>query len=192
MNHEIEVKLRVGDPDAVRRRLAEVGRVAKPAVREDNVILDNPQRELLKAGCGLRVRRTVDDAGQTACVLTFKGPVDPQQAKAGVRSREEIETEVADADALLLVFARLGLTPKIRYEKRRETWQVGECEVVLDEMPKLGWFVEIEAPDVDTLRQVQGELALADSAVVGDTYVKLTADRGATTTDGGRELVFGD
>ena len=67
------------------------------------------------------------------------------------------------------------------YEKRRETWQLGEAEIVLDELP-FGWFMEIEA-DVDEIRRLESELALTDLAAETETYPRLAVQHGTKSGD---------
>ncbi len=52
----------------------------------------------------------------------------------------------------------LGYTPYFIYEKRRETFDLRGCEVMIDEMP-YGWFLEIEGA-ADAIRARVGELGL--------------------------------
>jgi adenylate cyclase class 2 len=54
--------------------------------------------------------------------------------------------EVGDFETAVLIFQRLGFAPVQVYEKYRETFQLGDVEVVLDEMP-FGNFVELEGSE---------------------------------------------
>ena len=104
--------------------------------------------------------------------LTFKGPRDPGPLK----SREEIETEVADADAVLNLLERLGYVTILSYEKLRESWTLDDCRIELDEPPHLGLFVEIEGPNESAIREVQQRLQIADASLIRKSYVRLLAD----------------
>jgi len=214
MPHEIEAKFHLSAPEPFRRRLAELGGRPAGRVLEVNRILDTAGGRLLKADCGLRVRECRPlgggaDAPATA-LLTYKGPRQraadfrpPGAAQAeacgsaegalsgALKTREEVETLVADAAALVAVFERLGYHTAILYEKRRETWHLGPCAVTLDELPRLGWWVEIEGPDAVAVERVRAELGLAQTPIVPDTYVELAARHGAADADGCRRLVFG-
>jgi adenylate cyclase class IV len=79
---------------------------------------------------------------------------------------------------LLALLARLGFVETVVYEKRRETWQVGVCEVVLDELPQLGWFAEIEGPSESAVRECRTKLALDSEAIAPESYVELAARHG--------------
>ena len=136
---ETEIKLPAGDAGAARRLLRSVGfRVHKPRVFEDNVILDSAGLKLRRAGALVRVRQAGGEA-----TVTYKG-----RAMAGRHKvREEIETRVADASEITEIAARLGLTPKFRYQKYRTEFRQarGGGVATLDETP-IGVFLELEGP----------------------------------------------
>jgi adenylate cyclase class 2 len=188
MMREIEAKYRVADPDALRRRLSAYGARQHARMFETNRLFDTTERELLAADCGLRLRtcRPLDDAQPPAATLTYKGPRDPGELKA----REEVEASVGDADAVAAILQRLGFREVIVYEKHREAWRLGECEVCLDELPKLGWFVEIEGPGAKAIDPVLVELGLSRRTPSRDTYVELAARQGTQGADGIGRLVF--
>lgn len=194
---ETEIKLRLVDPQAVRVRLRAVGARFVGRVLEVNRLLDDGQRSLFRAGCGLRLRRQTpldganrSEAGpsDSAELLTYKGP---QQSAAPSKQREEIETRVDDGAALLRVFERLGYRESVVFEKRRETWRLESALVTLDELPELGWFVEIEGPTAAAIAALQAQLDLADAQVVHDTYVGLVARRVRPDEQGCYRLKFG-
>jgi len=136
-NREVEVKLKIADPQSARRMLRKAGfHVHKPRTFEDNLILDTASLALRQAGTLLRLR----EAGKEALV-TYKGPAAPGRYK----SREELEFSVSDAPRAALVFERLGFAPVFRYQKyRTEYTRPHERGVVtLDETP-IGCFLEIE------------------------------------------------
>jgi adenylate cyclase class 2 len=143
-NRETEVKIRVTDVAAARRQLRKLG--FSPLHRrslEDNVLFDTPGRSLRRIRAILRLRHY----GPT-WVLTYKGTPDPDQT---YKSRVELETEIAEPQALRLIFEVLGLRPVFRYQKYRVQYAkpiVGRRakpagEVSLDETP-VGNFLELE------------------------------------------------
>ena len=58
-------------------------------------------------------------------------------------------------------------------DKKRRVWQLGDCEVALDELPLLGDFVEIEGPDEETIATVQKSLGLTDLPHITESYASL-------------------
>jgi adenylate cyclase class 2 len=185
---EIEAKFRIDEPSFLRDRLRELGARRTVQALETNRIFDAPDRRLLRADCGLRVREYRDECGDEPPrgTLTFKGPRESGETK----SREELETAVTDAAAAASVLERLGFEEVIRYEKRREVWQLGECEVCLDELPRLGWFIEIEGPTVQAIESARRQLHLEDSPALRETYVELAAAHGETDATDRRRLLF--
>jgi adenylate cyclase class 2 len=161
---ETEVKLRVDGPDAARAAVARLGAaLARPRHFEDNLLLDDAQGSLRAASSVLRLRRT-----PTGGLLTFKGP---RQLEEGVKSREEIEAAVADADALQSVLEQLGFRPVFRYQKYRETYTWQGQEIVIDETP-IGTFFEIEG-DVAGIQAAAAGLGYGRSDYLTDSYVAL-------------------
>jgi len=135
---EVEVKLRVEDPrDAAALLSADGFRVIHPRAFEANVLFDTPERSLRAERRLLRVR----EFGGVA-TFTYKGTPETGRHK----SREELETEVADAETLRVMLGRLGYLPFFRYEKYRTIFQQpGETagQAVLDETP-IGCWIELE------------------------------------------------
>jgi len=187
---EIELKVRLPQPHNARERLKTLGATWRGRVLEHNQIFDTPDHKLRAAGCGLRIRAAVplDPNVQSSAtsILTFKGP-----RRAGeLKIREEIETEIRDAAALRTILNRLGFHEVIGYEKRRESWSLARCEITLDELPRLGWFAEIEAPDPNAIPVVRGQLGLEQAEVVQESYVELAAQHGEKGDDGAIRLSF--
>lgn len=135
---EMESKFAVAAFEPVRAALRAVGGVRLSRVFEENVVFDTPDRELRRRDILLRLRR--DGEGR----VTLKLPSETAAA-SGIKIRRELETRIDDPAVLEAIFANLGYTPALRYEKVRETWQVGDTHVCLDRLP-FGRFLEIEGP----------------------------------------------
>lgn len=156
---ETELKMRVEEHESVRRALEACGARFIKRQLETNTFLDTPEDELRKSGSGLRVRAARDlESGTVEVIITHKGP-----RKLGpLKIREETELAASGYDDALRLFAQLGYQVKLSFEKRRDTWEFGDCEVVLDELPGgLGRYVEIEG-DAANIEQVRRELSLGE------------------------------
>lgn len=188
MAQEIEVKYRLGDPTPIRARLGACGARRITHLLETNRIFDTADRKLLAADCGLRLRtsRALEGEGPVAATLTYKGP----RAAGSIKVREESETAVADPSASATILQRLGFVEVIVYEKRRETWRLAECEICLDELPLLGWFIEIEGPSPTAIETVCKRLELADRAALDETYVEMAAKHGSVREGNRARLEF--
>jgi adenylate cyclase class 2 len=149
--------------------LAAGARLTKPRVYEYNISYDNPWNGLQRKAMLLRLRQ------DKKARLTFKGT--PQEAfHSEAKIREELEIEVSDFETTAVILERIGFEQVRTYEKYRETFVLGELEIVLDELP-FGDFVEIEGGQED-------EQAIRDTAVllhldwdkrIFDNYLSLMA-----------------
>lgn len=116
----------------------------------------------------LRLRR-IGDVG----ILTYKErfPTD-----SDIKHQQEDETPVADPDAMESILDAIGFTPAIVYEKRRETWRLGETEIVVDELP-FGLFMEIEGSEAN-IRDIERKLAMKSLKSERSTYPQLAYKHG--------------
>ena len=195
MPEEIEAKIRIGDPEAFRRRMAARARSAGETVFEVNRLFDDAAASLRGRGSALRVREEfrLPDRVRLRTILTFKGP----PAAGPVKRRPEFELQVEAAEPLVAILEALGLSEAFRYEKRRthfppervlparwalrpgtsdiraRTGHGGACEVVLDEVPHLGWFTEIEGPTEEAVLAELADLGFADAPLIRASYIRL-------------------
>jgi adenylate cyclase, class 2 len=169
MSEEIEAKMKVGDLAAVRKRLEAAGAVRVRKELETNAFFDAPDHRLQSADRGLRIRIAADEAGSTRCLVTMKGPLQAGQFK----SREEIQFSADDPEAVRKIFQNLGYRSTLSFQKRRETWLFGGCEVALDEMPYLGTYVEIEGKGEASISAARASLGLSDLPSISTGYISL-------------------
>ena len=128
---EIEVKFRISDPDEIRKRLMAAGAECRGSVFERNVMFDTPDERLLKEDKLLRIRKS------NGCIVTYKGPRDHDHE---FKKRTEVNFDVKSPEMMEAMFRGLGYLPKHMYEKKRETWELSGTEVVIDEVPVMGFF----------------------------------------------------
>ena len=159
----------MASPLAARERLSALGaRLVRPRHFEDNLLFDDAQAGLRRAGRLLRLRRAVGVA-----TVTWKGPA---AYAAGVKSREELELVVSDPDAFQALLAGLGLLPAFRYQKYRESWTHAGAELVVDETP-IGTFLEIEAP-AERIHALAQALGFTRDEYVLESYAALFVSSG--------------
>ncbi|MGE3181375.1 MAG: class IV adenylate cyclase [Phycisphaerae bacterium] len=180
---EIEAKYRLRDVEKFRQSLISQAFVCAGRVLETNVIFDREQESLRNRGCTLRLRtnhplteRTIEPSSTSQPsrdmhILTYKGPVEAGRIKI----RPEFETSVESAITMEQILSHLGFCPQMLFEKRRETWQGRSCEVVVDELPRLGWFVEIEASCVADVESAARELGLPLADLEPRSYAAMIA-----------------
>jgi adenylate cyclase class 2 len=169
MSEEIEAKMKVADLAAVRKRLEAAGAVRVRKELETNAFFDGVDRRLQSSDRGLRIRVAVDESGLSRCIVTMKGPLQAGQFK----TREEIQFSADEPDAVRKIFENLGFKSTLSFQKRRETWLFGGCEVALDQMPYLGTYIEIEGPSESVVAAARQSLGLSDLALISTGYISL-------------------
>ena len=164
---EVEVKFLLSDRAALRQRLLAAGaELARPRLFERNVRFDTAGEKLRRQWQLLRLRQ--DDRAR----LTFKGEP-PQEVASEAKVREELETVVGDFNTTAAILERLGFVPQQVYEKYRETFRLGDVEVVLDEMP-FGDFAELEGEE-SAIQAAAAALSLEWEGRILDNYLALMA-----------------
>jgi adenylate cyclase class 2 len=136
-------------------------------VYEKNIRYEDAAKQLTKSGRVLRLRQ---DARTR---LTFKEPAESigQALSSGISSRHEFEVTISDFETMDIILHKLGFHASWIYEKYRTTYELGECEVVLDELP-MGNFVEIEG-SVEAIEAAIVELELANARRIVGSYSAL-------------------
>jgi len=167
---EIEIKLQVDSLDDIRARLAKAKAQRVGSTLETNIFFDRPDRSLLAANSGLRIRIEKHETGGSAtALLTFKGP--PQTSV--LHPREAFDVAVDPPDQAISLVEALGFHRTLAFEKRRESWTLGRCKVELDELPFLGTFMEIEGPSEEAVLAVRTRLGLSAIPAVKPSYIQM-------------------
>jgi adenylate cyclase, class 2 len=177
---EIEVKFRIEDLPALKRRLRQFGfRLVTPRTHEMNTLYDLPGQRLRRRGELLRLRKY-----GLKWTLTHKA-----KGKAGRhKSRVENETQVADGVTMDIILQTLGFAPSFHYEKFRAEWSAGKGHVVVDETP-IGSFGEIEGP-VRWIDQTARCLGVPPSNYITETYATLFLKWKKLTGSSAHEMTF--
>ena len=170
---EIEAKLKVDSHEAVRSTLAAAGAECVGRALEENHIFDSADRTLLAADRGLRVRVCRDDAGQiVSTTVTYKGP----RTDSRFKTRPEIQFHADDDRAAVDFLRAIGFAEALCFEKRRESWQLRDCRIELDELPHLGLYVEIEGPSESAVAAVQNAIGLGHLPHEPRSYIALLVE----------------
>lgn len=168
---EIEAKLAVESFDAVLEKLAAFGAGARGELIQRDRYFDSPRGEMAKSDMALRLREQTQ-TGNKRNILSYKGP-----RQAGrFKQREEFQFGVDNADAATAFLTAMGYSMSLVIEKRRQVWQMDDCEVALDELPVLGKFVEIEGPVEEAVAVVQMKLGLLGYEHIRKGYAALMRD----------------
>jgi adenylate cyclase, class 2 len=181
LNHEVEIKFRIGDIEALTAKLKSAGfHLVTPRTHEMNTIYDMPGDLMRARGALLRLREYGDK-----WTLTFK---DKGVAESRHKSRPEIETRVHNGPAMAQILEALGLKPRFSYEKFRSEWTDKQGHVVVDETP-VGNFGEIEgAPE--WIDRVAEQLGIAETEYIKASYSELFREWKRTTRSNAEHMLF--
>lgn len=149
MQEEIEVKFIEVDHELLRKQLTKIGATCTFQKRlMKRAIIDYPDKRMQitsESGWGwVRVR---DEGDKVTCTYKHIG----NDAKETVH---EIEYEVSSYDKTVELFKAIGLKKHSEQQTKRETWLVGNVEVVLDEWPWIPPYIEIEGESETAIREV--------------------------------------
>jgi adenylate cyclase class 2 len=167
MKTEIEVKFLDVNFDVLRIKLHELGAICEQPMRTmRRVAIENDFMRTDKDSF-LRVR----DEGDRV-TMTYK-----QFDSLSVDGAKEIEVEVSSFEDTIAILEQAGLPAHTMQETRRETWSLGGAEIMLDEWPWVKPYIEIEAAQESTLRDVAAKLGFDwSSAVFGDVMAVYRAE----------------
>jgi adenylate cyclase class 2 len=181
-SHEVEIKFRVADIEALSSRLRELGlQQVTPRTHEMNVLFDLPGRPLRARGEILRLRKY----GET-WVLTHKGRSEDQGGPH--KKRVETETRVENGEKMEAILRELQFESSFRYEKFRAEWKGSEGHVVVDETP-IGNLGEIEGP-AHWIDSMASQLGIDRKHYITDTYAALFAAWKKETGSDATEMTF--
>jgi predicted adenylyl cyclase CyaB len=136
MKKEIELKFKIENPGLIRKKLRNLKAKFIGKAFEKTIKFDTKNDGLKKQGKFLRVRTGFENE------ITFKKKIN--KFDKDFKEREEIEVEISDPEKMEKILENLGFTKKWLMEKYREKWILGNVEVVIDKLPKMGYFIEIE------------------------------------------------
>ena len=161
---EKEVKFYIQDlPQLVARAQATGADLTHERIYERNLRLDTPEGELARDKRVLRIRQ--DDQVR----VTYK---DNARSENGVTVRTEIEFNTDNLEVTRKLFEALGYRVAVIYEKYRQVYQIGDVELMFDELP-FGNFVEIEAVSPVLIEGVAQMLGLDWSKSINTNYLGL-------------------
>jgi adenylate cyclase, class 2 len=164
---EIEVKIRIDDPKAVREKIIGLGAlITRDRHLEKNVLFDFDPPVLGRGRRALRLRQ----AGQRA-TLTFKG--EPQPSRS-FKVREEFETQVRNPKELRKILKALGLKETFAYTKHRTVFRKSRLTISIDETG-VGNFVELEGERHEITRFARA-LGFGRADFITRSYVDMIRD----------------
>jgi adenylate cyclase class 2 len=181
MPDEIEAKFLVTELPSLRAKLMTLGATVKQErVYEQNLRFDTPHMALSAEKKVLRLRQ--DEKVR----LTFKGPGYLQDS---VLVRPEFEVEVSDFEQTRQIMEGLGYQVYSLYEKYRETLNLDDVDVMLDEMP-YGSFVELEGHSTLSVKALARKLGIEFERRITLSYMVMFEHFKTTKDLSVRDLTF--
>ena len=167
MQTEIEVKFLDVNFDDVRKKLADLGAVCTHPMRMmRRSLIEEPHHSAVHGF--IRIR----DEGDKI-TMTYKQRDD----EFAMHGTKEIEVEVSDFDATVKLLEAAGWPPITYQESKRETWKLGDTEIVLDEWPWIPPYIEVEAPSEQLVRETTEKLGFSwNDKVIGSIDVIYNRD----------------
>ena len=161
----LEVELKSVVDDLARRRAAieAAGATLVFDGRLEDRRYDSPDRALTARDHVLRVRVYRDAAG-TRAQLDFKGPT---QRDDGYKVREEIESHVSDADALVAILDRLGYVVTIAIDRDIMQYDLAGAMIRFERYPRMDDLVEVEG-DRDAIERAIDALGMPRAGFLTD------------------------
>jgi len=182
INREIETKFKVKSPGEFRKKLKRV---------KARFICRNLERDIYYGPLGfsvnaevIRLRRLNGNMG----LFTIKSSTD-DTASPFFKIRSELEAGTDDAKTFEVILNKLGFQERFRKEKVRETYSLGKIKVLLDKLPYIGWYVELEGPK-KYIESAARRLGLDMQNAITDTYMMLFKYYKMVKKKANLELVF--
>lgn len=169
---EIEAKLKVDSLKEIESKLQKLGAVFVAEQVQSDIHFDDSSATLSNSDRCLRLRQQVI-GDNTKYILTYKGA----KEKSNYKKRQEIEVDVGSSESTLKLLSALGYEKRLTVEKKRRLWRLGGCEVALDRLEALGYFVEIEGPNDKEINNVQKALGLEDLQHIPKSYASMIAEQ---------------
>jgi adenylate cyclase class 2 len=176
---EIEAKIKLKNLSKLRASLKSAHADFEGRALEKNWLYDYPDRALTRADELLRLRQ------DTRVYYTYKGP----RQESEYKEREELELEFPDASSAGGLLESIGFVRWFYYEKIRETWKLDDCEIVIDELPGLDIFVEVEGPTKQKIDKAVKRLKLPRK-YISKTYVEMLQEHASETHKPKHEFKF--
>lgn len=145
MQVELEVKILDINPEAIRKRLRELGAVHKGDSSQKRYVYDVKPAQ---PGAWIRLR----DNGQKT-TLTIK-----EITNDDIDGTREIEIETDDFNTTNQLLEYLGFKARAYQENRRSSYELDGAEVELDEWPKIPPYLEIESKSKGQIDEVLKKL----------------------------------
>lgn len=167
--NELEIKISIDSDDHFQQIYEKCIKSFGPPIshlKQLDEYYDTPDGQLKKQDLVIRIRSF--DEKKT---IALKSPrVD---LPSGMSNRIELEFIAAEGEKIHKQLLSQGLNPNEAAEKERWTFIHNDCEIVLDKLPFIGSFIEIEGPSEAAIEDVVTLLDLNSCEVIRQNYGEL-------------------
>ena len=164
MPKEIDTKFKITDPKALKESLKKIGAAFISKNLEQDTYYLSP-----KSNLALEVIRLRNINGKG--IFTLK-KAQPFKGSYVYKIRNELEVDVSDPQKFNQMLLALGFKPIFVKEKVRHTYRFGGANICIDELPYLGFYLEIEGTK-SKIRIIAKKLNLDIKKAIAVTYLEI-------------------
>lgn len=171
--NELEIKIQIGSEEALQTVYDSCNQLFGPAVShlvQLDEYYDTADGQLKKQDLVIRIRSSGEKK-----TIALKSP--RIELPSGMSNRIELEFLSVAGEKVHEQLLSQGLNPNEAAEKERWTFIYNDCEIVLDKLPFIGSFIEIEGPSEDAIHKIIDLLDLSSCQVVRKNYGELMMDK---------------
>ena len=171
--NELEIKISLDNEEHFRQLYDTCNKLFGPPsshVLQLDEYFDTPDGQLKKQDLVIRIRSHGNKK-----TIALKSP--RVKLPSGMTERIELEFLSAEGEKVQEQLTRQGLNPNEAAEKERWTFLHDNCEIVLDKLPFIGTFVEIEGPSEEAIHKIVHLLNLSSFQIVHKNYGELIIDK---------------
>lgn len=134
--NEIEIKIKFENLKAVVQKIEALGcKLSKPQIQKDVIFVSTAMKEY-KVVKGTVILRTRDENGKSTFTLK-------KQSKVNLSSKE-FNLEIEDSETLHKMLSLMGFRELVKVTKTRRKGKLGKYTICIDEVERLGNFIELE------------------------------------------------
>ena len=152
---EYELKFKIKDKREILSKLKKLGAQDLGKRKETDIYIGTADK-------GVRLRKWGADG-----LITYKRII---ATNIRAKVREELEAKVENIDDAIEIFRLLGFPEVKRKEKIRHTFKLERAFIMIDRLPFMGYFVEIEAASGAALHKAVEKLGLSAAQGSCDSY----------------------
>jgi len=142
MNIEVEIKAGINNFEAIKAKVAAIGKLIKSIRQVDDYFIPCHRDFFAQKPHPtewLRIRTNPDKV-----IFEYDKSIN-KKVNGEQECAEEYETEICNPDEFRKILNFLNFKKVITVDKQREYWDCGDLEIALDRIAGLGDFIEVEA-----------------------------------------------